>query len=571
MSAAERNPDIGLLALSSIALAVLIFLSTGLGANDLIGGDEGYYGVMARNILHDASYIVNPSLHPMGSPGDKPFLYPLFLAGAILTGGVGEVPLRLATLLVSVLSAVFIFLIGRELIGQREGFSAALLYLLTPFLANTGRIVASEPLLVTLSLAGFWLFLRSTRRKSMALSFISGILFGLAFLCKLWLAVIPLSAAIGGQLFTSNREKLKEAFPLALSTIAGFIASSSLHLVLCLVFTPQNLGHWLRIYLVFSLAERIGGEGFAAYWRLPWHYYAVLMGRTAALWLPLVPLGMVFLAGRRPGSAFRTLVLWIAAIIPISFVSIKSGGYILPVMPALFLLAGSGFRAISSPAEPSGVSGRGLIIALSSAAILTLLTQLSWGDPGGIGFSSPAALLIQAGWMSVMLYRALFFRRRAFRLGGAGAVLLFAIVIAGGVYRDIQIVRSREHVTDFSRIAAILEPALERIDPAQICFISPEWPSMSYYTFRSGSYWESSYVQADPEAAIAALDGEQPFFFVVETGGLSLYGGLPADSIYATIRERGHVLYPREGNPRSGTVVYVNSAMSERIKRSDPR
>lgn len=53
------------------ALVVGSIISRNLGLNDLIGGNEGYYGVMARNILEDPSYIINTSLSPLGEPGDK--------------------------------------------------------------------------------------------------------------------------------------------------------------------------------------------------------------------------------------------------------------------------------------------------------------------------------------------------------------------------------------------------------------------------------------------------------------------------------------------------------------------
>ena len=58
----------------SATFVAVILLSFNLGVNDLVGGDEGYYGVMARNILEDPGYIINTSLSPLGPPGDKPFL-----------------------------------------------------------------------------------------------------------------------------------------------------------------------------------------------------------------------------------------------------------------------------------------------------------------------------------------------------------------------------------------------------------------------------------------------------------------------------------------------------------------
>lgn len=71
--------------LAAIALGILAVLAlwlawSPLGANDLVGGDEGYYGTMARNVLASPRYLVSSSLRPLGPPGDKPPLYPALLA-----------------------------------------------------------------------------------------------------------------------------------------------------------------------------------------------------------------------------------------------------------------------------------------------------------------------------------------------------------------------------------------------------------------------------------------------------------------------------------------------------------
>ena len=111
---------------------IVVLLSLNLGVNDLVGGDEGYYGVMARNILEDPEYIINTSLSPLGPPGDKPFLYPLVLAGSLSVGGIGEVPMRLVTLVIAAFSGILLMLIGTELGDRRAGLFAGLMYLFTP-------------------------------------------------------------------------------------------------------------------------------------------------------------------------------------------------------------------------------------------------------------------------------------------------------------------------------------------------------------------------------------------------------------------------------------------------------
>jgi 4-amino-4-deoxy-L-arabinose transferase-like glycosyltransferase len=57
------------------------------GRNDLVGGDEGFYGTMARNVLASREQLVSPSLSPLGAPGDKPPLYPLLIAPFVRAWG----------------------------------------------------------------------------------------------------------------------------------------------------------------------------------------------------------------------------------------------------------------------------------------------------------------------------------------------------------------------------------------------------------------------------------------------------------------------------------------------------
>ena len=83
--------------LAAIALGILVAIGgwlvlSPLDANDLVGGDEGYYGTMARNVLASPRYLASTSLSPLGPPGDKPPLYPALLAlsGNRTTGARGR-------------------------------------------------------------------------------------------------------------------------------------------------------------------------------------------------------------------------------------------------------------------------------------------------------------------------------------------------------------------------------------------------------------------------------------------------------------------------------------------------
>lgn len=561
----NRSDKFGWTIILAATFIMVVLLSLNLGVNDLVGGDEGYYGVMARNILEEPGYIINTSLSPLGPPGDKPFLYPLVLAGSLAAGGIGEVPMRLVTLLAAAISGVFLMLIGSELGDRRAGVIAGLMFLFTPLLANTGRTVSAEPLLVLLSLAGVWLMLVSLRTGRRRTGFAAGALIGLAFLTKLWLVAIPMAGVLGAVLFyrkLSREKSLKSLLPVIGTAIAGFLLFGSLQLLLCLIFSPDTFRHWLGIYTGFSLADRVAGAGFAEYWHRPWNYYLLLIGRAFGQWLPLVPLGvMTALRKRRESPAAAVTIAWIIPLILMSMISVKSGNYILPLMPPLFLLVGSGASALIHSVGVPSITRRDALLAAMAGMLLCLAAQLEFGSGVIPGIYSKNVLRIQIVMAAAVLMPA-FAPRLSRRAAGVYATAAILIAMAGGLARDIQIVRSRNHVTGYRKAAAELARGLEDIDPRQLCFISPEWPSMSFYTFRTGRYWVSPYVDADPESAIASLDGE-PFFYVIQEG-VDLYGGDPEDHVLKALTEKAYPI-EFEGSGEPGRVtVYINRSLREK-------
>ena len=92
----ERGDRAAKLAIVVVALAAAVAWGalSPSGANDLIGGDEGYYGTMARNVLAAPGQVVSPSLTPLGPPGDKPPLYPLLIAPFVRAWGATPVAVR---------------------------------------------------------------------------------------------------------------------------------------------------------------------------------------------------------------------------------------------------------------------------------------------------------------------------------------------------------------------------------------------------------------------------------------------------------------------------------------------
>lgn len=550
-------------ALVALICLVLFVLTRNLEANDLIGGDEGYYAVMARNACQGFRAALNPSLTPLGDPGDKPPLVPLFLSLGLLLGGIREGSLRLPILLTAVAIAPLLILVTRAVRANTSGKWAAAIWLCTPAIAYAGRIVQAEPVLVALGLAGMWGMLRAIQRDSSGVAIVGGALLGLAYLSKLWL-VAPLIAAIAGaaclEIARPHHERVSFLRVLLVGA-AAFLIVASAQILLCFLVTPETVPHWIRIYFEFSMQGRGSGQGYADYWIKPWHYYLRILGQSMTLWLPLVVLGIFsWIQEARSGSrrAWTCLSLvggWLVVLIPFSAMAVKSGNYTLPFLPALCLCAGQGIVGFRSRHCPVSVTS--LLLASLMGALLVLAAQIE--SAGGLRLHSSATTSIGLCWSAVIAATAIGGRHRSLR---AASTVLLAVTLLAGLARQVQLTRVQNHSTGFASLARALEPGLLALDAREPCFFAPEWPSMSFYTYRTGRYWESPYVPPDPDSVLRSLESEAPWFYVVATPGL--YGGHPDSIAMSAILSSATLWSEFDGVP-SRISVYVNRALAERL------
>ncbi len=427
-----------------------------LGANDLVGGDEGYYGTMARNIVASPRQLVSPSLSPLGPPGDKPPLYPALLALSVRAFGPTESALRWLSILAAACIALCVAGLVRRATGPWAAAAAAAFLVCLPYFASGSRVVAAELPLTALGSAG--LLCASGGVSSKWRGFVAGALLGAAFLCKLWLvALIGLPVL---SLFWPLRRERAAALAVLIVTAA---AVASLQLVAVTLFDPQSLGHWWAIYLNRSLAERAGGAGYAAYWLKPPAYYAALLAHAFILLLPLIAVGVGAALHRFREPVPRALLLWAAGTIVLSLFAVKSYNYAYVVVPAWAGLAALGAHTL-------------------------------------------------AGWSP--------------RWSAGVAIALAVAASALGLARVAQRLPFRYHVPGYRAMAETVAPLLADVPPARACFVGAEAPALSFYLFRTGSYWGTPYtpwtdarrreVQADTALKVFVVDPQQ-----------ELYGGWP--------------------------------------------
>ena len=481
-SPARANAIVVAIALAAVALWAAL---SPPGANDVVGGDEGYYGTMARNILADARYLASPAQTPLGPPGDKPPVYPALLAIAVRLLGPTEAALRWPSLLCSGVVIVAIAWLVASAAGAAGAIAAALFLATLPWFADSARVANAEIPLAAFGMVALALLARGRPGPRRALA--AGALVGLAFLCKLWLAALVALPAAALIVPAAPGEPRGAAWRALALLVAGAVAVAALQLVAVAAFAPGDLAHWLDVYLRFSLASRVGGAGFARDWIKPPSYYPLILLRAFVLLLPLVAIGAWAAARRIMEPAPRAILVASLGFVPLSCFGVKSGGYLFPVVPAWAALAALGFTTLA---------GGGARAAPAPTRDM----------------STPRAA---PRWI---------------------ALALAAIAALGGLARECRRLPLRYHDPGFREAAQALAPELRDAPPAHASYVAPETPAFAYYLFRSGRYWSTPLAPWSREQ-IAAIAADSSLRAFVVDPAQRFYGGA-ADSAALAWLER---------------------------------
>ncbi len=487
-----------------LAVSALWLALSPPAANDLIGGDEGYYGTMARNVLASPEQAVSTSLSPLGLPGDKPPLYPLLIAPFVSLLGAVPAAVRAPSALCALAVAWAIGALTARAAGAAGALAASLLLVTLPWFADSSRAAAAElPLTAFASLALVGLAHDSRGRARAALA---GALLGLAFLCKLWL-VAP--AALAAAAMTAGRDRRALA---SFAVLAGTaIGVAALHLVAVALVAPQWFDHWLYIYMGRSLTERFAGEGYADYWRQPAGLYWATVTRAFALVLPLVAAGVAVAWRRRGEPVPRALLVWAAGVLLLSLFRVKSGGYAYVAVPAW-----AGLAALGAVAWARGEHTPWPVLA--TGALVTSPLVARWHADG------PPLALWAAVWVAAFALATVTRARPA-----TARVLVTAWMVAAvavGAARSTQRLATPFHTPGYERIAQAVAPLVATLPPEAVAVIAPEAPVFAFHLFRTAGYWGTPITPWTPER-FAALRADTVTCVYVVDPSQRFYGGWP--------------------------------------------
>jgi len=142
-------------------------------AINIASGDNYFTGLEKRDVLR--------------TPG-----YPLFLAGVYTLAGENNFVVALLQQVMVVLAGIFVFLVGRKVVGELPAVIGASIFLLNPYMLIFPNFILSEPISILTLSAPVLLLLLAMEKDQPFYFFASGLLLGYHILCRPPEQLLPL-------------------------------------------------------------------------------------------------------------------------------------------------------------------------------------------------------------------------------------------------------------------------------------------------------------------------------------------------------------------------------------------
>lgn len=362
----------------AIALAALCIRAYAAADLALHPWDERYHALVAKNLMANPlvpTLIADPVLdydyRNWASNHvwlHKPPLALWMQAGSMRLFGVGELQMRVPSLMSSVASVLATYGIGSMLLSPSVGLIAAAFHAVHGFSVDlaAGRRATDhvDTLLLFLIEVGILLALIAVKRRPAAAGMVMGVATGLAYLTKSLsaLLVLPIWAAI--------RLQSARAVDVAKEVAVGAAVAAAIALPWTMYVArafPRESAHEREYALrhITEVIENQGGPLWTYLWEMP-RFFGELV------WIPLGA-ATVMVMRRRGTPAHRALIAWIA--IPyllFSIVVTKMPAYVMIAAPAIFILQADFWIRLLAQQQTAETRGRRALLT-SCLVVLALL------------------------------------------------------------------------------------------------------------------------------------------------------------------------------------------------------
>jgi 4-amino-4-deoxy-L-arabinose transferase-like glycosyltransferase len=358
-------------------LAAAVALSVQLGGYPLLDPDEGRNGEVGREMAATNDYVM-PRLD--GLPYvDKPIVFFAAEALAMEVLGPTEAAARLPALLFTLMTASLLAWFARRVWDADTGWASAIVMLSMPLTVAFAHMVIFDAALTfftTAALIAFYLAIEGRRAKGegervaspFALRpspFIAWLAIGLGVITKGPVAIaLPLMVAVP---YAIKRRRFRALW--SWGGLAAFVIAVAPWLWAVTRVVPD----FLHYVLVTETVQRMATKALKRTGP-PWYFLPFIIGGA----LPWIILVIVDLKNsqrtddRQPAndSPQPDLYLWLWLLVPLIFFSLsqsKRPQYVLPLLPAIALLAARATRGVKAAAMAILTLGVALLGALEFA------------------------------------------------------------------------------------------------------------------------------------------------------------------------------------------------------------
>ncbi|KAB8319025.1 glycosyltransferase family 39 protein [Tolypothrix campylonemoides VB511288] len=324
-------PHVGLLIW---ILPLLLFSS---GESSLMAHDEGLYAWRSRFMIDTGDWI-----HPWSTPHHKtPGPYWL-VASSYTLFGISEASGRLPSIITGILSVLLLYEIGKILLGKKIAWLAAAILSVEILWLQYCRLGTPDVPMIFLVLLAIWSLLKAELHPKYhsAWCFVAGLSFGLGFLVRSFMIVLPMIALLPYLLNEHRRHRHLANPMLYLGFVVGLIPTFVWLWLSWLRYGDASFGQLINFVVKLGSGER-GNNGLEFYfWNLP---------VKAFPWFFLSLLGLVLLI-RRPVPRYQLILVGYPVILfaELSLFSTRLSHYSLSLYPFIALLAAFGLNWLSA-------------------------------------------------------------------------------------------------------------------------------------------------------------------------------------------------------------------------------
>lgn len=279
-SIVNKHPEIILLLLS----ALLLFASN--GNNSLLAHDEGSYAMQARSMLETQDWLT-PQW--WGTPiYDRTVGIQWLIALTYQIFGINEFSARLPSIVSCIVSIILTYQIGTIILDRQISFLAAIILCLMPIWIFEGRSATQNTPLVCIELLGIWALLRGEelgnqqQNRKIFWGILAGATFGLGFLIKGFMIILPGVAIIPYLIFRNKQHRYLENIGIYLGLIIGIIPVIIWLTLSCLKYNSLFPVTDLFGKLLYLSADDTYNPGtFYYFWNIPlntfpWALFSVI-------------------------------------------------------------------------------------------------------------------------------------------------------------------------------------------------------------------------------------------------------------------------------------------------------